>query len=68
MSLITKVMFYKLLLVKKMAGNQSLNTFPNVGHLFSGILYFFTKLYTHVSLNEKFLLGNTTRNRLPGMI
>ena len=40
MSLTTKVMFYKLLLVKKMAGNQSLNTFPNVGHLFSGILYF----------------------------
>ena len=41
-----------------MAGNQSLNTFPNVGHLFSGIIYiFFRKLYTHLSLNEKLFMG-----------
>ena len=38
MSLITKVMFYKLLLVKKMAGNQSLNTSSRGGTGYAGSL------------------------------
>lgn len=68
MSLITKVMFYKLLLVKK---NDRKSKFEYLSRCRSSLQWyfiFFTKLYTHLSLNEKFLLGNTTRNRLPGMI